>query len=540
MLKQCLTISSSPSPITSHEIIILEGIMEQRQYQEIAIDKVRESLLTGHKRPVMVLPTGAGKSVIFGRIISKVVDNSKTILWLVHRRNLVIQMKGTLESFFNITPGIIMSGYDTDTANQVQLCTIQTYARRMKLSETDNRFRIKADIILIDEGHRAITKQYQDVINYYKDKTIIGCTATPVRGDGRGLGEVYDDIVEIAQVKELTDQGYLAPIRYFAPVDIDLTDVKVVNGDYFIKDLSGKMVKTKLVGDIIQNWLKLSEGRKTLIYCVDVKHSKAVCEEFNKNGIAAEHLDSKSTDEEREEVFNRMERGITQVICNVALYQEGLDVPNISCIVIARPTKSLGLYRQMIGRGLRPSPGKKDLFFLDHGNTFDENGPIDWEVEWSLEGKEKAWKIKSGTKEKQAAKCRVCHEIFEGRKDCPVCGTPLKSFGKKIITVEAELAEIEGKEKFDMSTKRVWYGMFKYYAETRGYKDGWIAHKYREKFKVWPKNMDNVTPIEPTIEFRNHIKYLNIKWAKSKNNQKTQESLDRGGELVEQYKLGLQ
>jgi DNA repair protein RadD len=512
---------------------------ELRSYQKNAIDKLRETLQGGKRKPVMVLSTGGGKSITFGQIIANAVEKGKIVLWIVHRRNLVTQMRDVLIKEFGITPGVIMAGFESDIENPVQLVSIQTYSRRILLGE---KWNIPADIVLIDEAHRSVAKQYQNVIENYKDKIIIGCTATPIRADGRGLGEIYDSIVEIADVKMLTEQGYLAPVKYYVPVDIDLVGMRLAGGDYITKDLEGRMINTKLIGDVVQNWLKLAEGKKTIVYAVSVKHSIALRDEFIKYGVKAYHLDAKSPDEERDEVFNKMQSGEIDVICNVALYQEGLDVPNVEVIVMARPTKSLGLWRQCAGRGLRPSPGKDHCKILDHGNVIEDNGLLDWEIEWSLDGKQKAWKIKSGTKEKQACKCRVCHEIFEGKKECPVCGTPLKAFGKKIMTVEAELAEIEGKEKFDMVYKRRWWGMFLYYANTKGYKYGWAWHKYKEKFKVEPSNQfKNYTePIEPDAEFLNHIKYLNIKWAKSKNKQKAQEYLDRGGELVEQYNLRLQ
>ena len=513
-----------------------------RDYQENAICKLRIALREGHKRPIMVLPTGGGKSHIFGQIISNVVEGGKTILWLVHRRNLVTQMRDVLKEHFGIEAGIIMAGIESDTDNQVQLCTIQTFTRRIKLSDFGvNRFLIMADVILIDEGHRSIAQSYREVIEMYKDKIIMGCTATPMRADGRGLGEVYDTIVDIANVKELTDAGHLAPARYFAPNQVDLEGVKTAMGDYVVKDLDGKMNKTKLIGDIVENWLRLAEDRKTIVYAVNVKHSKAICEAFNKEGISAEHLDAKSSDDERDRVFKRMENGLITVICNVALYQEGLDVPDVSCIVMARPTKSMGLYRQCCGRGLRPSNGKRDCIILDHGNVIEEHGLLDWEIEWSLDGKEKAWnKPRRATVEKLVI-CRACKKVFMGSNICPDCGTPVKSFGKNIITVEAELEEIGKKEKFSMAEKRMWYGMFKYKAREKGYQEGWAAHKYKTKFKVWPNGMKDVAPVPPSPEFNNWMKHQVIKWAKSKEkrDREARASLQRGGELIEQYNNGL-
>lgn len=507
-----------------------------REYQEQGIEKLREALRGGSKRPLMVMPTGAGKSIVFGQIISSVVEKGKRVLWIVHRRNLVKQMQDVLKTHFDVDAGIIMSGIESDLEKPVQLCTIQTLARRRELErETWNPFCVDADVVLIDEAHRAVAKQYSDVIEAYGDKIIMGCTATPARADGRGLGEVFDHLVDIAGVVELTEQGYLAPARYFAPVEVDLSGVRTAMGDYMIKDLEGKMIHTKLIGDVVENWLRLAEGRKTIVYGVNVKHSKALCQEFNRHGIAAEHLDARSSDDERDRVFKRMENGDITVICNVALYQEGLDVPDVSAIVMARPTKSLGLYRQCCGRGLRPSPGKRDTLILDHGNVIETHGLLDWPIEWTLDGKERAWKKPSRRVTEKLMTCRVCHEVFMGAAVCPVCGTPVKSFGKKIETVEADLEEIGKKEKFSMGDKRQWYGMFLSHARRKGYSEGWASHKYREKFDVWPNKLKDTSPIEPNDEFRNYIRYLNIRYAKSKQKQKTDDFLKRGEELAKEY-----
>lgn len=490
-------------------------MVELRDYQERAIEQLRETLRQGNKKPIMALPTGAGKSIIFGQIISNVVGKVKTVLWLVHRRNLVFQMKDVLEKHFNIYPGIIMAGQEASTYKSVQLCTIQTFHRRLKLDDpTHNRFFIDADVVLIDEAHRSVSKTYQDIIDLYQDKIIMGCTATPMRADSRGLGEVYDSIVDIANVRELTEKGYLSPVRYFVPVEVNLDGVKISMGDYQVNELEKKMNKTKLIGDIVENWLKNAENRKTIIFCVNVKHSIAVKDAFIKAGVKAEHLDARSPDEEREQAFKAMEDGEITVLCNVALYQEGLDVPDISCIVMARPTKSIGLWRQCAGRGLRP--GKDDLIIFDHGNVIEENGFLDEEIVWSLDGKKKAFTKPKKSKPKQPAKCSVCDLVFIGQNTCPDCGSPIKSFGKKVETLDAELKELNKQKKASMAEKRMWYGMFLSYANLKGYNPNWCAHKYRERFKVWPNGLKNTAPIEPTQEFKNYITHLNIRYAKSR------------------------
>lgn len=488
-----------------------------RDYQKRAVEEVRAVIASGLKRVVMVLPTGAGKSIIFAEIIRLAREKGRTVLWLVHRRNLVIQMQETLEKF-GIESGVIMSGIESNTSEPVQLGTMQTYSRRLNLGRIEtNRFFIDADLLLIDEGHRSLSKGYLDIIKLYSEKIVIACTATPMRADQRGLGEVYEKIVDVVGVKELTEKGHLAAARYFVPTDIDLDKIKITRGDYEIKGLDTAMNKPKLIGDIVENWLRIAEGRKTIIFCTTVKHSRNVCDAFLSKGIPAYHLDSKSSDNERESAFLGMSNGSTKIITNVALYQEGMDCPDISCVVMARPTKSLGLYRQCVGRGLRPSRENIDCIVIDHGGVVEEHGMVDEEVVWTLDGKKRAWKKKKQKepKEKSLVTCSVCNLVFEGADKCPDCGSPVKSFGKKVETLDADLEELNGK-KATTADKRRWYGMCEAYRKEKGYQPGWTSWTYKEKIGVWPRKMDSVMPIKPDAHFLGWIKYRNIKKAKGK------------------------
>jgi len=495
---------------------------ELRKYQNRAIDELRQYIKMSLTKVIMALPTGGGKSIIFGKIIENALKKDKIILWLVHRRNLVYQMRDVLQEF-GIECGLIMAGNESQLSYPVQLGTIQTYSRRLNLDDRwNNRFFIDADLLLIDEGHRSLSKTYVDIIQLYSDKIIISCTATPMRADGRGMGEVYDSIADIAGVKDLTEQGYLAPARYFVPSTPDLKGLKIKMGDYVVKELDQKINKTKLNGDIVENWLKNGEDRQTLVFCVNVKHSIAVCEEFNKRGVAAEHLDARSSDDSRDDVFQRVEDGDTRVVCNVGLYQEGLDVPNVSCIIMARPTKSMGLYRQCCGRGLRPAPGKKDVLLFDHGGVIKEHGFLEDEILWSLSGKEIAWeKPKKKESEPKPAMCRVCSEIFFGLKACPRCGTLLKTFGKTVEGTDEELAEISSKGKRKKNKDMPWedkmklMGAIKWHVAKKGYKSGWASHAYKDFFGVWPNDprVKNVAPIKPEGTIKNLLTHILIKKA---------------------------
>jgi superfamily II DNA or RNA helicase len=494
---------------------IVERVLPQlREYQLWAVVETRAAITKDCKKIILVSPTGSGKSWIVSEIIRLAVEKGNTVLWLVHRRNLVYQMRDTLQ-LFGINPGIIMAGEESDTLQKVQIGTYQTYKRRLNFE--DGKFFIDASLVLVDECHRSLSKSYMEIMEFYQDRVIIGCTATPVRADNRPLGSLYDKIVDVISVKELTDNGFLAEARYFAaPPEVE--GVKIVRGDYDTTALEKKNNTSKLVGDIVQNWLRIAQDRPTIVFCITVKHSIHICEEFKKHGVSAMHLDAKSTDEERDDAFRMMESGDITVLCNVALYQEGMDCPNISCVVMARPTKSLGLYRQCCGRGLRPKKHGGDCIIIDHGGVIEEHGFLTDEVEWTLEGKEKAWKEKKKKeKEKTTCKCPACLAVFEGVKICPDCGTEVKKFGKKVDVIDADLQELKGKKKHTMAEKRMFYGMLLHWVpRQKNNKPSRIYGAYRGRFGVKPKGMEDVSPIPPDEAFLNYMKSQLIRYLKGK------------------------
>jgi len=495
--------------------------LELRQYQADIIEQLRQSLRDRKKRPLFVLPTGAGKTPVLCQIIENLVSNGKQVLFLVHRRRLIEQIKGMLKDDFGLDAGIIMAGVSSNLESKIQLASIATYERRLNLDTLMyNRYFVDADVVLIDEAHRSVSQGFKEILELYSDKIIIGCTATPIRGDGRGLGEVYNNLIVGPDIGQLTNQGYLCPARYFVPTTINLDGVKVAMGDYQIKALEKKINKKKLIGDIVENWLRIAENRKTIVFCVNVRHSIAVCDAFARAGIKSAHLDAHSSDDEREDILQKVEKGEIRVLANVGLYTEGLDVPDISCIVLARPTKSMGLYRQMAGRGLRP--GKEDLIIIDHGNVIQEHGLLEDEIIWSLDGRERAWKKRKHISKKRMVQCRVCGLVFEGTSICPDCGSPVKAFGKPIESIDADLQELKNKRKtnkdLSWADKRKFAGALLWYEKKKGWNPGRKAHLYRLVFGVWPNDprVKYVSPIEPGDDkISKLVKYALIKSAKS-------------------------
>ena len=271
----------------------------------------------------------------------------------------------------------------------------------------------KFGLIVIDEAHHARAKTYQQIVDANPTAVIIGLTATPCRGDGRGLGNIFDTIVLGPSFEELKDGGRLVSSRIYAPQRPDLKGVHIRQGDYVESELAGAMDKPKLVGDVVTHWFKHAEGRRTVVFASSVKHSVHIRNEFRQAGVAAEHIDGETPREEREEILARLSAGVIQVVCNCMVLCEGWDQPAVSCLVLARPTKRLGLFIQTVGRVLRSAPGKTDALILDHSGAVFEHGFPEDEITWALSTDDKAVN--------KAHEARQANHHARGLTTCPQC-----------------------------------------------------------------------------------------------------------------------
>jgi len=501
--------------------------MKLRYYQIKAINQIKEKLKQGHKRILAVLPTGSGKSIIMGFIAKMCTDKGSKVLALMHRRGLVHQLGDRFESC-GVESGKIMSQIKPELSNDVQIGTIQTYSKRIEIVNSDwddNTFRPwehKADLILTDESHRSLSKTFQDTLKYYSDKIVIGFTATPVLSSGVGMGNYYSAIVQPVGVQELINTGSLVPGEYFGLSAPDLSGLKIVKNDYEQGELGKRFSTPKLIGDVVKNWNDKAFGMKTLVFAMNVKHSQALVYEFCKLGVAAEHLDSKSDDEKREETLKRFRSGETTILSNVGLFTEGTDIPEIECMCIAVSTKNIGKWLQMIGRGARPYPGKKSFYVFDHGKNINEHGFYEDPIIWTLDGKKLSYKKPSPVepKEKHKMNCKNCNRVFTG-DTCPGCGTVIEHYGKKIEAIEADLKRLtQKKEKetkgheFKRLKPAVLIGMLVSEAKRLNKKDSWVRANYKNITTHWPKTLD-VRPLPATKELKSYLTYLRIKWIKS-------------------------
>ena len=293
---------------------------ELRAYQRDVIANFDARVSAGCRRIIEVAPTGAGKTVIGANIIKKYVDAYKDVLVLAHRREIITQTSAKL--FANdISHGIIQAGFQGRPLERVQVASIQTLHRRAIYSD---KFELpRADLLVIDECHHSPARTYRKIIESYRNAIVLGLTATPCRGDGRGLGGIFEAIVECPQVPELIELGYLVKTRVYAPVDPDLRGVRTQAGDYAETQLAERMDRPKLVGDIVTHWHKYGERRKTVAFAVSVNHSIHIRDEFIKSGVRAEHIDGSTPKPERDASLARLESGEIELISNCMVLTEG-------------------------------------------------------------------------------------------------------------------------------------------------------------------------------------------------------------------------
>ena len=269
-----------------------------RLYQEEVVAEYDRLVAAGVRRIIIVAPTGAGKTVIASDLVKRAVAKYKRILFLAHRREIIQQTARKLH-VNGVSHGVIMAGADGGLRPQasVQVASIDTL--RARALNRDAMSLPLADIIVIDEAHHARALTYNRVIEAYPNAVVIGLTATPCRGDGRGLGNIFRKLIECPQVEELISLGVLVRSRVYAPVDPDLAGVRTQNGDYVINQLASRMNTDELVGDIVTHWLRYGERRRTVVFAVDVAHSVHIRNEMVRAGVRAEHLDANTPISER-------------------------------------------------------------------------------------------------------------------------------------------------------------------------------------------------------------------------------------------------
>lgn len=446
-------------------------MIQLRPYQERAVQALRAAYASGKRAPMLVLPTGGGKTVVFTYVAANAVAKGNRVLVLVHREELLNQTSAAL-SKFGVAHGKIHPRFTPAYWELCQVASVQTLVRRLdKIAPPD--------LIVVDECHHANAGTWKRILEAFPQARILGVTATPCRSDGKGLGEVFDEMIEGSSISELIELGYLVEPICFAPSRPDLSGVQTRGGDYAAEQLAEAMEKSKITGDAIAHYKRLADGLPAVAFCASVQHAEQVAEDFRAAGYRAESVDGTTDDERRAEILAGLGNGTVDIVASCNLISEGTDIPAIGCAILLRPTKSLSLFIQQVGRALRVCEGKEHAIILDHAGNVLEHGLPDNPRYWSLDGIAK--KKKKDEKQIGAKQCPSCFAVHKPQlRICPCCGHQYRAQQSRELEYEdGELERLVSAAEHERKRKRTEIGRANTLAElvaiekARGYRPGW-------------------------------------------------------------------
>jgi superfamily II DNA or RNA helicase len=466
------------------------------------------------------------------------------VLVLATRTRLVRQIHERLEAF-DMRHGVIAAPLPhlRNYSARIQVASVDTLNRRALVSEKIPL--PSADVVIFDEAHLATAETRLRLLESYPNALRIGFTATPARKSGKSLGAAFDCLILGPSIRDLTAAGVLVPTRIFNTPIVSTNELRSIpkdtDSDFKTAPLGELLSRPKLVGDVVANWLRIANGKRTLLFAVNKAHGAALLDSFRQQGIAAEMLTDADDEETREEIIGRLESGATSIVINCFLLAYGVDVPSVECIILARPTRSLTMYLQMVGRGLRASPGKTACVVIDHGHVVEHLGLPQSDFAWSLDPDTNvnAAAIQTGTRATATEALRTCRECdaiwltSEQGHSCPSCGWVPLPRSKPVAFEEAELAEIaDDPDQLTPNDARVigfyreacgWY--------SRKWPDRWQATPNKGRAWAWMQTQekfqiaDNVRIpstywtlplILPSTEVTGWLRHRLIKWARSK------------------------
>jgi superfamily II DNA or RNA helicase len=461
-------------------------MFELRDYQIEAVAEIRATF-TRHPRVLFVLPTGGGKTVIFAFITTHAAAKGNRVIILAHRQEIVDQISRALTAM-GVAHGRILPGHDR-TDDPVQVGMVVTVARRLDTIA-------EPTLLVIDEAHHAVAGTWRKIADAWRTAKALGVTATPERLDGVGLRDAFDVMVIGPDVRDLIGAGYLAPFRCLAPATaIDLSAVRTTAGDYDTADLADALDRDAIIGDVVIHYLKHLAPRTAIAFCVTVAHAEHVAARFQDAGIPAASIDGSMSADERRERVERLRNGDIRVLSSCEIISEGFDAPAVGGAILLRPTQSFALYRQQVGRCLRPKEDGSAAVIVDHvGNVFRHGLPNAPHV-WSLDSQKRT------PAERQNAgrglrKCPNCDAVFVAGARGDDCGVPGCLFAAPAFQErEGELEEIVSPpwaRGLDIRNARgPQWGQLLQHAGTdrarlreiqlaRGYRPGWVHYAANE------------------------------------------------------------
>jgi DNA repair protein RadD len=514
-----------------------------RDYQKAQVEQIAAAMRQGERRILVQGATGSGKTHAISAIVLAAFLAGLRVLILATRTRLVRQLHDRLIEF-ECPHGVIANPLPTlrNYSAPVQIASVDTLHRRAIVNEHVPL--PSAAVVIFDEAHLATADTRLGILDRYPDALRIGFTATPARKGGRSLGAAFDVLILGRSISELIALGRLVPLRIFNTPVCTVNELrgvpKDVDGDYQPAALGELLSKPKLVGNVLENWLRIAKGKRTLVFAVNKTHGAALLADFLKAGIAAEMLVDTDDEAEREAVIGRLESGQTQVVVNCFLLSYGADIPALECIVMARPTRSLTMFLQMVGRGLRPSPetGKRDCMLIDHGHVVETLGLPQSDFPWTLEEGSNVSRAAAECAKAQAEAMRTCRECSaiwltsEQGNACPECGWKAAPRAKSITTQEADLEEMADEVQVTPHDPRV----VTFYREACGdfakrKPDKWIARAKSLRWAAWcetrakfkfaettqkPSHYWDLSPFGPSAQVTGWLHHRRIKFARSR------------------------
>ena len=453
-----------------------------RPFQAQAVAEIRGAYMAGHRRVLFVLPTGGGKTYTFVYIAEQAAIRGNRVCILVHRQELVDQASRSLHAI-GCNHGIIAAGYRQDLRQGVQVASVQTLARRLHTLPPDF-----FQLLIVDEAHHAVAGTWAKVLAAMPRAHILGVTATPERLDGRGLGDQFDVMIQGPDAAWLTANGFLVPAKVYRPPGFDFTSIRRLDTRKGHQQSEDVLRQRRAMGDAVSHYRRTIAdvyNGTAIAFCVSVAHADAVGEAFRNQGIPAAMLDGTMDRGHRRRLINDLGAGVLKVLTSCDIVSEGTDIPSVTGGIGLRPTDSLGLHLQQMGRILRPCDGKPFAVWNDHvGNTYNgdlvKHGLPTDPREWSLEGRPKG-KSKAPS---DAIPIRVCPACFStipaAINPCTECGHQVEQARRELKVVEGDLEELPAsviaQQKRTAVAKARTREELEAIARDRGYKAGWVTH----------------------------------------------------------------
>lgn len=493
-------------------------MLELREHQIEVVEKIKQGFEQGHTRQMLYAPTGFGKTEVAMAIMKAVSEDYKKTAMILDRIVLVEQTSIRL-SKYGIEHGVMQSNHWRDRPNErIQICSAQTLERRLNFPDIE--------LLVIDEAHIMRAKTVEFIKNNPQIK-VIGLTATPFT---KGLGDIYTHVVGASPTGELIEKNWLVPLKVYIAKEIDMSGVTKLAGEWKADDVTKRGMQ--ITGDIVVEWIKKTYDvfggpRKTIVFCSGVEHGRDLVRQFAEAGYNFVSISYKEDDEFKRQTIEDFSRPDTEIHGLIAtdILTRGFDVSDVMIGVSARPfSKSFSSHVQQLGRVMRPNESKEFALWLDHSGNFlrfrdDWDNLFNEGVQTLDEGNYESTKREPTEKEKKQAKCPKCEALWISQTNvCLSCGHE-RQFISNIISIAGELEELEESNRKLQKNNTDFYSELMYYGRLKGYKEGWAAYKYKEKFSVFPNGL-RVDPKPPTPETLRWIKSRMIAFSKSKTPQR--------------------